>query len=53
MYFFTSDTHFYDYDTLLMDDRPFATAEEFDNLIGKVINKDLKKNSHLKYDDIE
>lgn len=28
-------------------------AEEFDNLIGKVINKDLKKNSHLKYEDIE
>jgi len=36
MYFFTSDTHFNDYDTLLIDDRPFSSSEEFDNYVSNV-----------------
>jgi len=43
MRFFTSDTHFYDYDTLLMDDRPFSSAEEFDNFVIKTWNAQAKK----------
>ena len=43
MYFFTSDTHFYDNETLLIDDRPFATAEEFDNFVISTWNSQAKQ----------
>ena len=43
MRFFTSDTHFYDYDTLLVDDRPFSSAEEFDNFVISTWNTQAKK----------
>lgn len=43
MRFFTSDTHFNDYDTLLMDDRPFSSAEEFDNYVIDIWNSQAKK----------
>ena len=38
MYFFTSDTHFNDEPTLLMDNRPFETAEQFDNYVLQLWN---------------
>ena len=43
MYFFTSDTHFNDYESLLIDDRPFATAEEFDNFVISTWNSQAKE----------
>ena len=43
MLFFTSDTHFYDYDTLILDDRPFQSAEEFDTFVISTWNSQAKK----------
>ena len=42
MNFFTSDTHFNDYETLLIDDRPFSSAEEFDNYVINTWNSQTK-----------
>lgn len=47
MYFFTSDTHFNDYDTLIMDDRPFKSSKEFDNFVIKTWNKQAKKSDTI------
>lgn len=43
MYFFTSDTHFNDYDTLIVDNRPFKSAKSFDNYVLKLWNKQAKR----------
>ena len=43
MNFFTSDTHFYDLETLSIDDRPFKSAKQFDNYVLKTWNKQAKK----------
>ena len=43
MYFFTSDTHFNDDDTLLVDNRPFKSAKHFDNFVIKTWNKQARK----------
>lgn len=43
MYFFTSDTHFNDYETLLIDDRPFKNAKQFDSFVLKTWNSQTKK----------
>jgi len=43
MNFFTSDIHFNDYDTLLIDDRPFKSSKKFDNFVIKTWNKQAKK----------
>ena len=43
MKFFTSDTHFYDNETLFIDDRPFSSAEEFDNFVINTWNSQVKK----------
>lgn len=42
MYFFTSDTHFYDHETLLIDDRPFSSAKEFDEFVISTWNQQTK-----------
>ncbi len=47
MRFFTSDIHFYDYDTLVIDDRPFASAEEFDNFVIKTWNSQAQKGDEI------
>jgi calcineurin-like phosphoesterase family protein len=47
MRFFTSDTHFYDYDTLLLDDRPFSSAEEFDDFVIDTWNTQAKKSDTI------
>lgn len=43
MYFFTSDTHFSDKDTLEVDNRPFKSAKKFDRFVIKTWNKQTKK----------
>lgn len=43
MYFFSSDTHFNDYDTLLVDKRPFKSAKAFDKFVLKTWNKQAGK----------
>ena len=47
MRFFTSDTHFNDYETLLIDDRPFSSAEEFDNFVINTWNTQAKKDDTI------
>lgn len=43
MYYFTSDTHFCDDETLRTDGRPFKSAKKFDNYVIKLWNKQAKK----------
>jgi len=42
MKFFTSDTHFNDADTLIVDNRPFKSAKEFDKFVISTWNKQAK-----------
>lgn len=42
MYFFTSDTHFNDADTLIVDNRPFKSAKQFDKFVISTWNKQAK-----------
>jgi calcineurin-like phosphoesterase family protein len=43
MFYFTSDTHFFDDETLRTDGRPFKSAKKFDNYVIKLWNKQAKK----------
>jgi len=43
MFYFTSDVHFNDEDTLLNDNRPFKNTKEFDKYIINMRNKKVKK----------
>lgn len=43
MYFFTSDLHFCDKETIDFDDRPFKSAKQFDKYVLKTWNKQAKK----------
>ena len=43
MYFFTSDTHFGDDNTLMVDMRPFKNSNAFDKFVIKTWNKQAKK----------
>lgn len=41
-YYFTSDTHFGDKNTLIRENRPFSSVEEFDNYVINLWNKQVK-----------
>lgn len=43
MYYFSSDTHFGDEQTLKVDCRPFKTVKQFDKFVIKTWNKQAKK----------
>ena len=43
MYFFTSDLHFNDLETIKNDNRPFKTTKSFNRFIVKTWNKQAKK----------
>lgn len=43
MYFFTSDLHFDNEETLSLDNRPFKNTKQFDSFVIKQFNKQAKK----------
>ena len=47
MFYFSSDIHFDDPDTLINDNRPFKTTKSFDNYVIKTWNKQTKKNDTI------
>ena len=47
MYYFSSDIHFNDEDTLKVDNRPFKHTKQFDKFIIKTWNKQAKKDDTI------
>lgn len=47
MYYFTSDTHFCDDETLYTDGRPFKNAKQFDKYVLKLWNKQTTKSDTI------
>ena len=47
MYFFTSDTHFNNWETLHNDNRPFKSPKAFDRFVIKTWNKQAKKDDTI------
>lgn len=47
MYYFSSDTHFGDKGTLVMDMRPFKNAKQFDRYVIKTWNKQTTKDDTI------
>ena len=47
MFYFSSDIHFSDKDTLLNDNRPFKSTKQFDKFIIRTWNKQTKKDDTI------
>lgn len=47
MFFFTSDTHFYNQEDLILDFRHFKTAKAFDKFVIKTWNRQVKKDDTI------
>ena len=47
MYYFSSDTHFSDEQTLSLDNRPFKNTKAFDRFVIKTWNKQTKKDDTI------
>lgn len=47
MYYFTSDVHFNNMDTIINDNRPFASTKKFDKYVLKLWNKQVNKDDTI------
>ena len=47
MFYFTSDSHFYDQRNLITNNRPFKSIKSFDNYVIKLWNKQTTKNDTI------
>lgn len=47
MFYFTSDVHFNDMDTLINDNRPFKSTKQFDKYVIRLWNKQINKDDTI------